>query len=340
MTNFESTFVRDPSPNNFSDDGGNSESGTTTVPIMEKQQNNPRSKPMSLGGTKGLSGGYQPINHQIGDQSNGKNAFAFWTIITLLFILTVGNLMLTLTIIGVLKLGKGMQNMELVPEAETVKFYGETDLDRVYKRDGLIEGFDEIPVTITGESSSVILNLVNRMGHTHTKMIMGRNGTHFKGINQFEIKNPTTGETVFTTQRPRYNIPKSIRNLKGNSVSVSRISSPIDEDLKFVSKGKLMLRGVEGTQMESKELLWSADQNIHLKSLNGTIVLMAANGVYLDTTSIPIVTGEHGIKTSSAQYKICVCMPQGKLFRVQVPRIHNAKNVCTHFNPRHDPCAN
>lgn len=152
--NFDNTFVRDPSPNNYSDDG-NSESGTTTMPIIEKAilATQTTKRPTSIGtsSTPIKSGGYEPINHSAPIFSQGKNAFAFWTIVILLFILTIGNLILTLTIIGVLKLGKGMQNLELVPEAETVKFYGETDLDRVYKRDGLLEGFQDEPVTVTGK---------------------------------------------------------------------------------------------------------------------------------------------------------------------------------------------
>lgn len=181
--------------------------------------------------------------------------------------------------------------------------------------------------------------MINRNGHTHNKFSIGKNGTHFKGINQFEIKDVQTGEPIFTTQRPRYNIPKSIKNLKGNSISVSRITSPIDEDLKFISKGKLVLRGVEGTKMDSKELLWSADQNIYLKSSNGSIILVGNNGVYIDVKNIPIVKAEHGLRTGNSQYKICVCMPQGRLFRVQVPRTHVTKSICTHFSADYDPCA-
>lgn len=43
----------------------------------------------------------------------GRHTFAFWTIVWLIFVLTVGNLILTLTIIGVLRLGRGMQYLEV-----------------------------------------------------------------------------------------------------------------------------------------------------------------------------------------------------------------------------------
>lgn len=43
----------------------------------------------------------------------GRNTFAFWTIVWLIFVLAVGNLCLTLTIFGVLRIGKGMDSLEV-----------------------------------------------------------------------------------------------------------------------------------------------------------------------------------------------------------------------------------
>lgn len=81
---------------------------------------------------------------------NEKNSFAFWIVIILLFSLALGNLCLTLTITGILKIYKGMENIELIQGEETSKFYGNIDFDRIYKRDGKLEGFHEEPMEITG----------------------------------------------------------------------------------------------------------------------------------------------------------------------------------------------
>lgn len=43
-----------------------------------------------------------------------RNTFAFWTIVWLIFVLAIGNLVLTLTIFGVLRLGKGMEFLEAI----------------------------------------------------------------------------------------------------------------------------------------------------------------------------------------------------------------------------------
>lgn len=80
-----------------------------------------------------------------------KNSFAFWVVMILLFSLALGNLCLTLTITGILKIYKGMENIELIQGEETVKFFGNIDFDRVYKRDGKLEGFHDEPMEITGK---------------------------------------------------------------------------------------------------------------------------------------------------------------------------------------------
>lgn len=41
--------------------------------------------------------------------------------------------------------------MQLVPENGAIKFFDSIDMDKVYKKDGKIEGFFDVPVTITGK---------------------------------------------------------------------------------------------------------------------------------------------------------------------------------------------
>lgn len=94
--------------------------------------------------------------------------------------------------------------------------------------------------------------------------------------------------------------------------------------------------------MESKELFWSADQDIYLKSINGSVVLSGKEGVFIDVRYLPIaVTMNKTDKYSqgTGQFKVCVCMPQGKLFRIAVPT--GQKVTCSHVNMTGDlnPCA-
>lgn len=168
-------FIRHASPT--ASDDANSDSAMTTLPIGERKLNSDydqdelhsmnnddmqhqpsasindgdyakmMTSPLDFGLPPAMSGQAGGVSY---DKLTGRNSFAFWTIVTIMFVLALGNLALTMTIIGVLRMGRGMEYMELVPEADTIKFFGVTDLDRIVKRDGRIEGFGDVPVSITG----------------------------------------------------------------------------------------------------------------------------------------------------------------------------------------------
>lgn len=230
----------------------------------------------------------------------------------------------------------------MVPEADSVKFFGSTDLDHIYKKDGLIEGFADVPMSITGDKGDVEINLLKANGHTQNKMLMSKNGTQFNGINHFDIRDAATDELIFTTHRPTYNLPTGIDNLRTKSASTSRLSSPIDEGLQLNNtKGKLLIRGSEGVSFDGKEIVLSADQNVQFRTVNGSIYLDGKLGTYLDMKNIPVVEEHDGIKLDNKQYKICVCMPQGRLYRVPITNVnHNAqRGACAHFSASFDPCA-
>lgn len=127
-------------------------------------------------------------------------------------------------------------------------------------------------------------------------------------------------------------------------VSTNRIASPIDQNLTIRSDTVANLHGTEGTHMDSKEMIWSADQDIYLKSINGSIILSGKEGVFIDVKNIPIAKShdENGIPYLDAkgQFKVCVCMPQGKLFRLPITSGQVNRVSCSHINitPKYNPC--
>lgn len=78
-------------------------------------------------------------------------SFFFWGLIIMLFLLVIGNFILTCTIISFFKIGMGMESIKLIPELKTIKFYGTTDFNKVYKKDGIIESFRDEPAVIEGK---------------------------------------------------------------------------------------------------------------------------------------------------------------------------------------------
>lgn len=151
-------------------------------------------------------------------------------------------------------------------------------------------------------------------GHIHNKMLMSKNGTHFGGISEFELKSPTTNEVIFTTHKPTYNIPSGANNLIAKSISASAIKSAIDDELVMntthhkKNTNKISIRGSEGVKLNGEELVLDAE-NVFLTAQNGTIYLNGERGIHLDVKSMPIIQERSGLKMEEKQYKICVCMP-------------------------------
>ncbi|EDW42455.1 GM26011 [Drosophila sechellia] len=321
MHTFENTFIRGPSPS-YSDDANSENALSVTLPIggvvpdLEFCRDDSKTDTGDYFDEKYNSDSCSRLHpgHQ------GRNTFAFWTIVVLLLVLTVGNLLLTLTIVGVLRLGKGVQGMEVIPEVDVVKFYGITDLERVQTNSiGQIHGFSDVPVTISSDSGD------------------GEGGVH--ATNLFEVKDPVDKQPIFTTHRPQYNIPGGVEALQAKVVSASGIVSPIDESLVLESDGRMAIRGSEGVYFDGASVDMQAEHHVLINSTQGATILEAGTGIFLDMDRIPIVSSELGLRTGSVQYKICVCMPHGTLFRIAIPRVHNGPKItCAHFSGKDDPC--
>ncbi|CAH0560120.1 unnamed protein product [Brassicogethes aeneus] len=253
--------------------------------------------------------------------TRGRKTFAFWILVGLLFTLAIGNLILTITILSVLKLGHGMQNFEIIDQENISNFYGDIDLDHLYNREGTFRGFSGDTVDISSMDSSVIFSLLsNPTGGFPTTLKIFKNLTVLKGVNTFVIKTPD-GTSIFTTTEPTFESLGTAKSFTTKQLETSQIKSAIDEDLNIESKSFINLKGTEGTKIESREIVWSADQDIYLKTVNGCIILSGEDGVYIDMNRIPVAQLRNNtIKTG--QYKVCVCMPEGKLFRIPIVSTH------------------
>ncbi|XP_075147035.1 sarcoglycan beta [Haematobia irritans] len=334
MKSFENTFIRGPSPS-YSEEVN---SDHVTLPIGHFLVDKGHLQKEKLTPTKS-EGRRHDCNSK--PMTRGRNTFAFWSIVTILLVLTLGNLLLTLSIIGVLHLGKGIYGMELIPE-DIVKFYGETDLDKIFSKNvGQLEGFLDEPVVIEGESAPVYVRLHHRNSHGSNRLIVDNGGVQLRGVNNFELKDPKTSETIFTTHRPHYTIPNGASVLISKVNSASRIVSPADKSFVLSSvDNRIAVRGSEGIVIDSAVVSMKTELNVSINSTQGATHLDGgSSGIFLDMNKIPIVNTDMGLRTGNLQYKLCVCMPQGKLFRIEIPQEHNGSKVsCGHFSSKYDPC--
>uniref|UniRef100_A0A8D8ZGW1 Beta-sarcoglycan n=1 Tax=Cacopsylla melanoneura TaxID=428564 RepID=A0A8D8ZGW1_9HEMI len=58
----------------------------------------------------------------------GGRSFTFWTMIGVLYAFALFNMFLTLGLMAMLRIGWGMEAMEMMPLIKMVKFYGDIDL--------------------------------------------------------------------------------------------------------------------------------------------------------------------------------------------------------------------
>ncbi|EDW84981.2 uncharacterized protein Dwil_GK12845 [Drosophila willistoni] len=363
MHSFENSFVRGPSPS-YSDDANSEQALSVTLPIggagvdFDFCRDDSKTDTVDYFDEKFNSDSCSHLH----PGRQGRNTFAFWTIVIILLALTVGNMILTLTIVGVLRLGKGVHGMEVIPEVDVIKFYGTTDMEKVYTHSiGQIHGFTDVPVSISSDavenadgvedglheesSANEVHVRVFRNGNGNgpaqerDRIVINKEGIVIQATNLFEVKDPTDRQPVFTTHRPQYNIPAGVNVLQAKAVSASGISSPLDQPLSIESDGRLAIKGSEGAHMDGANIQVQAEHHVSINSSQGATILEAGGGIFLDMERIPIISSELGLRTGSVQYKICVCMPQGNLFRIAIPRVHNGPKIsCAHFSGHDDPC--
>ncbi|KAK3859588.1 hypothetical protein Pcinc_031394 [Petrolisthes cinctipes] len=271
------------------------------------------------------------------ETSNGESTF-FWGLVVVLLLLALGNLLLTFFAMRVLRLGYGMESIELIPGKRVTKFYGRTDLGNIYKRDGLIYSYADTPFSIRGNNSKVSLSL--RTSNKPPVLEVGPKTTEINSVDSFQVVEPDTGHTVFSTDYPNFGLPQGVKNLNVSHSRTARVTSPTYSDLKIHSDSTIRLKGNEGLTLDGGKMTWSADQDIYLRSINGSILLKSEGGIIIDVNSIPLVPTTD-TTTPRGQYKLCMCMPQGQLFRVPVPTDNNKRNPADQINCASftNPCA-
>ncbi|CAL8094211.1 unnamed protein product [Orchesella dallaii] len=271
-------------------------------------------------------------------------SLAFWILLGVLTLLVIANSILTFVIYGVLRLGVGMESIEFLPRH--LKFFGNTDLDEIYKRDGIIQGFQNKPMEIYGDNGGEV-HLWVREG-SQPSLSVERNVINITKVNGVRVVDKR-GREMFSTNTPTLGLPRGVQKLDVRVAKTNRITSAVNATLQLESTSFTYLRGSEGTHIEGKQFIWKADQDIVLKSVNGSILMQGKEGIYLNVHDLPLVR-ESGVTRQSytytthgkkePQYQLCICMPDGKLFRIEIPvnnmnrpahqRVgcHHAKNPC------------
>ncbi|GFX68315.1 beta-sarcoglycan [Trichonephila clavipes] len=97
-----------------------------------------------------------------------------------------------------------------------------------------------------------------------------------------------------------------------------------------------MLKGNEGLNMAGKEIVWITGLDLYLKSVNQSIILDGADGVMVSAEKLPFAAETQD--SAPRWYKLCVCMPSGRVFRIPV-REHGYGCQDVRFPESINPCS-
>lgn len=67
----------------------------------------------------------------------------------------------TIMLMVVLRLTTKMESIEFLTDSELTKLMGIIDLDEMYKIDGIMEGFNDIPLEIRSENDNILMHVIN-----------------------------------------------------------------------------------------------------------------------------------------------------------------------------------
>ena len=159
-----------------------------------------------------------------------SNAYFFWAIYLTLLLIAVGNLVTTMVIINVLKIGpQGMEAIEFLPLESAIKLFGNADLGNVYQHSGVISGFAEEDLAIVGQDASVTIQADNDDIYS-PRMTLSREGVAIENVHDLSLIDPDTGEVVFSTSDPELSLPDGVRHLETEETEVDSVVSGITGD--------------------------------------------------------------------------------------------------------------
>nr|CAG4642101.1 EOG090X0F7H [Eurycercus lamellatus] len=249
-------------------------------------------------------------------EKSQPRGYAFWALVFALSVITLANFFLTITIFSVLRLTKSMEGIEVVPSSNLLKFFGEFEMNKLIKADGLISGFNESPVTITSLGSDLNMKVRNDQ---ESEIKIGLDRVEFLNVDSFEINEPgkirNPKVNAFSTIFPNFGLPKGVQRLHIKKATANRITSGLTSPLLVRSENTIRLKGNEGVSIRGKEILIRADQDLLLRSINGSVTMDATPPV-VSMGSKEDFSSEKNIRV--AEYKLCICMPTGQLFRIPV----------------------
>ncbi|XP_033743527.1 beta-sarcoglycan-like [Pecten maximus] len=280
----------------------------------------------------------EPYLHKTGIR--GRKRYFLYCVIVFVILLACANALLTAGIMYALKFSYfGVQSLEFIPDSRLLRFLSDTTLSTVQIFDGFIGSRKNSSFMIQNDNGPVVFMADGGLDDRASKVELRPGSAEVKSVEDFKVRSPDTGKMLLSTGLEAVQEWTSTSspgiNIHAPVVEVPVLESvPGVDGLNIESYQNTEIKGMEGLELSSLGKVYLITNNITLHSTDGNIIMDATNGVYLDS-NLPRATTPLSSTTTNA-YKVCVCMPSGRVFAVQVtgPGVG-----CGDADPDNDPCA-
>ncbi|XP_064845486.1 beta-sarcoglycan-like [Oncorhynchus masou masou] len=259
--------------------------------------------------------GYVPIEeerlHKTG--LRGRKGNMAVCIIVLLFLLALINLIITLVIWTVIRIGpSGCDSIEF-HESGLLRFKQKADMGVVHPlHKSTVGGRKDQDLVITGNNNPVVFQ------QGSTKLSVEKEKTSITSDMGISFTDPRTQNTFFSTdfENHEFHLPKGVKVLSVKKASTERITSNASSDLSIKGDSKAIIRGNEGVFIMGKTVEFRMGGDIELRAEN-SIVLNGSVMVSVSRMQNSSVGANVYFDEGLLRYKLCMCA-DGTLFRVQV----------------------
>uniref|UniRef100_A0A3Q1DE04 Beta-sarcoglycan n=1 Tax=Amphiprion ocellaris TaxID=80972 RepID=A0A3Q1DE04_AMPOC len=258
--------------------------------------------------------GYVPIEeerlHKTG--LRGRKGNMAVCIIVLLFLLALINLIITLVIWTVIRIGpNGCDSMEF-HESGLLRFKQKADMGIVHPlHKSTVGGRKDQDLVIVGNNNPVVFQ------QGTSKLSVEKDKTSVVSDVGISFTDPRTQNTFFSTdfENHEFHLPKGVKVLSVKKASTERITSSAASDLNIKGDSKAIIRGNEGVNIMGRTVEFKMGGDIELKAMKTRIFL--SSDFMFNATRIPNSAGDVYFNDGLERYKLCMC-EDGTLFRVLV----------------------
>ncbi|KAK3578315.1 hypothetical protein CHS0354_004224 [Potamilus streckersoni] len=253
--------------------------------------------------------GYVPVDETYIQETGirGKKSFCLYTVLIFITIIALLNSAVSVALIYFLHITHhGLESAEFLPGGHLLRVLSDIEVANVDLYHGMLGGRRDMDLDIMGHSVSLNSSTGESVTVNMEGILMKAKG--------FQMIKDASNVLFSTDDRPRMGF-KRVKNSKMREMQVKTMYNRTGvEDLHVESHHDLQIIGMEGISMMSEgNITIHAQGDLDIISLSGGIEMESLRGTFFHSN---IPSARAGDTSSGSAYKVCVCMPEGRLFVV------------------------